>query len=119
MNHEALILVGAVAGVGVLHTIVPDHWVPITLMARQRGWSTSETARVAFKAGIGHVLSTLAIGLVVWLGGVAFATRFGRIVDTVASTALIGFGGWIAIAALREMRANTGHGHSHDLSRLD
>jgi nickel/cobalt transporter (NicO) family protein len=129
MNPAALILVGAVAGVGVLHTTVPDHWVPITLMAHQRGWSASETAHVAFKAGIGHVLSTLAIGLVVWIGGVAFATRFGHIVDSVASIALVGFGGWIAIAAQREMRVNAGHGHthghvhahghSHDFSHLD
>jgi hypothetical protein len=28
-----LLLIGAVAAVGVLHTIVPDHWVPITVMA--------------------------------------------------------------------------------------
>src|ERR1700732_1498977 len=103
-----LLLIGAVAGVGVLHTIVPDHWVPITLMARQRGWSKSETARVAFKAGIGHVLSTLAIGLGVWIAGVAFATRFGHIVDTTASIALVGFGGWIALSSLRDIRRSGG-----------
>jgi nickel/cobalt transporter (NicO) family protein len=113
MNTEALFLVAAVAGVGVLHTIVPDHWVPITLIARQRGWSRSETAAVAFKAGIGHVLSTLVIGLVVWIAGVAFATRFGHLVDTAASIALIGFGGWIAISALREIRGVNGHEHNH------
>ncbi len=62
---EAL-LVGAVVGVGVLHTVVPDHWVPITLIARQNGWSRRETAEAAFKAGTGHVVSTLLIGLVVW-----------------------------------------------------
>jgi hypothetical protein len=38
-----LLLIGAVAVVGVLHTVVPDHWVPITLIARQRGWSMAET----------------------------------------------------------------------------
>jgi hypothetical protein len=59
----ALLLVAAVAAVGVLHTIVPDHWVPITLMARQRGWSKSETARASLQAGTGHVLSTLLIAL--------------------------------------------------------
>jgi hypothetical protein len=32
-----LLLIGAVAAVGVLHTIVPDHWLPIALIARQRG----------------------------------------------------------------------------------
>jgi hypothetical protein len=107
MNTEALFLVAAVAGVGVLHTIVPDHWVPITLIARQRGWSKSETVGVAFKAGVGHVLSTLVIGLVVWFAGVAFATRFGHVVDTAASIALIGFGGWIASSAMREIRGAT------------
>ena len=107
------LLVGAVATVGVLHTIVPDHWVPITLIARQRGWTRAETARAAFKAGTGHVLSTLAIALVIWIGGVAFATRFGQWVDTIASLALIGFGSWIAIGAWRDLHGHRGHGHSH------
>lgn len=108
------LLVGAVAAVGVLHTIVPDHWVPITLIARQRGWSRAETTRAALKAGTGHVLSTLAIALVIWIGGVAVATRFGQWVDTIASLALIGFGGWIAIGAWRDLHGHGGHRHSHD-----
>jgi ABC-type nickel/cobalt efflux system permease component RcnA len=108
-----LLLVAAVATVGVLHTIVPDHWLPITLIARQRGWSKFETARAALQAGIGHVLSTLLIALVVWLAGVAFAQRFGHIVDTVSSLALIAFGGWFAISAWRDLRRHGGHGHSH------
>lgn len=109
MSPEPLLLIAAVAGVGVLHTIVPDHWVPIVLIARQRGWSRTETAVASFQAGVGHVLSTLAIGLVVWIAGVAFATRFGNVVDTVTSAALVTFGGWIAIASLREMRRVTSH----------
>lgn len=126
-----LLLVGAVGAVGVLHTIVPDHWVPITLIARQQGWSKGETARVALKAGVGHVLSTLAIGIVIWIGGVAVATRFGHWVDSIASAALIGFGAWIASSAWRAQRHGDhghshahghthghGHGHSHDFSHL-
>jgi len=108
-----LLLIGAVAGVGVLHTIVPDHWVPITLIARQRGWSTAETARASFQAGVGHVLSTLVIALIVWLAGVAVATRFGHFVDTAASLALVILGGWIAVAAWRDQR---GRGHRHGRS---
>jgi len=114
MNYgPELLLVAAVATVGVLHTIVPDHWAPIALIARQRGWSKSETARAALQAGIGHVLSTLLIALVVWLAGAAFAQRFGHIVDTVSSLALIAFGGWFAISAWRDLRMHGGHGHSH------
>ncbi len=107
-----LLLVGAVATVGVLHTMVPDHWVPITLIARQQGWTKMQTASAALKAGTGHLLSTLLIALIVWGAGVAFAQRFGHYVDTASSLALMGFGGWIAIAALLEM-PNIGHGHSH------
>ena len=112
-----LFLVGAVAAVGVLHTIVPDHWVPITLIARQRGWTRTETLKASLKAGTGHVLSTLAIALAVWLVGVAFAQRFGHYVDTASSIALIGFGGWIAISSLLELRNSGGHGHSHGHTR--
>ncbi len=108
-----LLLVASVAAVGVLHTIVPDHWVPITLIARQRGWSKTETARAALQAGTGHVLSTLFIALVIWLAGLAFAERFGHLVDRVSSLALVAFGAWIAIAAWRDMRRQGGHGHSH------
>jgi hypothetical protein len=121
MNYAPeLLLIGAVAGVGVLHTIVPDHWVPITLIARQRGWSKAETARAALQAGSGHVLSTLLIGLVVWFAGIAVAARFGHVVETASSIALIAFGGWIAIWAWRELRTTHEHGHSrsHDFKHL-
>src|ERR1700736_3123168 len=114
MNYgPELLLVAAGARVGVLHTIVPDHWVPITLIARHRGWSKAETARASLQAGIGHVLSTLLIASVVWLAGVAVAIRFGHVVDTAASIALVAFGSWIAISAWRELRGDSVHGHSH------
>ena len=60
MNYgPELLLVAAVATVGVLHTIVPDHWVPITLIARQRGWSKSETARAAPAVKVMRVLAAV------------------------------------------------------------
>src|ERR1700738_4470534 len=111
MNYAPeLLLIGAVASVGVLHTIVPDHWVPIPLLARQRGVSKAETALAAFQAGTGHVLSTLLIGLIVWFAGVVVAARFGHLVETASSIALIALGGWIAISAWRELRISGGAG---------
>ncbi|HUA09983.1 MAG TPA: hypothetical protein VMA98_12025 [Candidatus Acidoferrales bacterium] len=109
MTQEAWLLVLAVIAVGVLHTIVPDHWAPITLLARQRGWTRAQTARAAFGAGIGHTVSTLAIGLVVWIAGVAVAARFGSLVSLISSLALIGFGAWIAVSAWLELRAGVQH----------
>lgn len=105
------LLIGAVAAVGVLHTIVPDHWVPITVIAGQRGWSKSETARAAIQAGTGHVLSTLAIAVVVWIAGATAAKRFGAAIDTASSVALIAFGLWIAVSAWHEQDHHHAHPH--------
>ncbi|MEJ0097927.1 MAG: hypothetical protein WDM84_08385 [Bauldia sp.] len=123
MNGQEALLVAAVVGVGVLHTMVPDHWAPIALLARQRGWTRGETARAALQAGAGHVATTLLFGLAVWLVGAAAAERFGQAVDVAASVALVGFGGWIAVGAWREIRdddhghGHGGHGHSHEHGR--
>jgi len=104
----------AAVAVGVLHTMVPDHWAPIALLARQRGWSRTKTARSAALAGVGHTLSTLVIALIVWIAGAALAVRFGHVVTVLSSVALVAFGAWIALGSLREIRnAHGGHGHSH------
>jgi hypothetical protein len=119
MNWAALLLVSAVASVGVLHTLVPDHWLPIALLARERGWSKAETARAALQAGTGHVLSTLAIGIAVWTAGIAVAGRFGHLVDIASSLALIGFGVWIALSAWGELDHDDGPVHAHRHQAID
>jgi ABC-type nickel/cobalt efflux system permease component RcnA len=84
-----------------------------------RGWSKAETARAALQAGTGPLI----FGVVVWIVGAAVAQSFGRIIDTLASVALIGFGLWIAVGSWRELRAGSpgdsgrhhqGHAHNHD-----
>src|SRR6202047_2488630 len=110
---SAALLVGVVLLVGVLHTIVPDHWAPITLIARQRGWTRGQTARAALQAGTGHVVTTLILAAIVWLAGVGVAAKFGHWVDTISSIALVAFGLWIAISSWFELRSGDGHGHSH------
>lgn len=120
VTNQAVLLILAALAVGVLHTMVPDHWAPIALLARQRGWSRGRTARTAAIAGIGHTVSTLLIGMVVWIAGEILAVRFGRAVSFVSSIALIGFGGWIAVSSWREItgdhkhrHADFGHAHRH------
>ncbi|HEY6326181.1 MAG TPA: hypothetical protein VIW73_06695 [Candidatus Cybelea sp.] len=105
MTFAPGLLIGAVIAVGVLHTLVPDHWLPIAAVARQFGWTPARTAGAAAIAGLGHTISTLAIGVAVWLGGVALAMRFGNAVSILAGIALVGFGLWIAAASWREVRA--------------
>jgi len=108
----APVLIGTVAAVGVLHTLVPDHWAPIAVIARQRGWSRLRTMRAAAIAGIGHVGSTLALGIVLWALGASVAAHYGHVVNVVAAVALIAFGLWFAIGGRRELRRG-GHHHRH------
>ena len=103
-----VLLILAVLSVGVLHTLVPDHWAPIAVLARRSGWSLPRTAAAAATAGFGHVISTLVLGAIVWAIGATAAARFGHAVDIVAALALIGFGGWVAYGGWREA-----HGHDH------
>lgn len=108
-----LLLLGSVVAVGVLHTIVPDHWVPIAILARQHKWSKSHTARTALQAGTGHVVTTLLLALVVWIAGATIAMQYGHMVDIISSLALMGFGFWIAFFSLWDLHSHH-HGHSHE-----
>lgn len=109
MGGSALVL--TVAAVGVLHTIVPDHWGPIVVVARQRGWSAAHTARAAAVAGTGHVVTTLILGAIVWYAGSLAAAQYAREVRLISALALVAFGLWIAYGGWRE--AQGGHAHLH------
>ena len=102
------VLVGTVAVVGVLHTLVPDHWAPIVVIARQRRWSVQRTALAGAIAGLGHVTSTLALGVVFWVAGSAAAAQYGRAVSISSALALVGFGLWTAYGGWKEARRQPG-----------
>ncbi len=109
---RATTLVFTVAAVGILHTIVPDHWGPIVVVARQRGWTVAQTARAAATAGMGHVTTTLLLGLIVWYAGSLAAAQYARDVTLISAIALVAFGVWIAYGGWREAQAE-GHAHLH------
>src|SRR5271154_1007518 len=105
MNAQSeLVLLVSVAAVGILHTIVPDHWAPIVILARQQGWSIARTARAAAIAGLGHVTSTLVLGALLWVVGAVLAVRYAHLVSIVSAAALIAFGLWIAYGGWKEIR---------------
>ena len=60
-----IVLLLAGASVAIFHAILPDHWMPIALVARGQRWSTGRTTRVALWTGVGHVLGSIALGAVV------------------------------------------------------
>jgi len=115
IDHTAVLLIATVALVGVLHTVVPDHWAPIVVIARQQGWSVVRTARSAALAGFGHVTTTLLLGAFLWVVGASLAVRYAHFVSLASALALLVFGLWIAYGGWKNVRERheDERGHSH------
>jgi len=102
------LLVVAAASVAVLHSILPDHWVPLAVVARTQRWSLLRVARVSTLASAGHVLTSVVLGGVIAVIGLQFQREIdvqqGHIAGGVLVLTGLGFLVW----------GLTGHGHGHD-----
>ena len=111
----------AVLALSVLHAVIgPDHYLPFILLGRARRWSLRRTLWITAACGIGHVVSSLALGaLGLFLGAGVDAiagveTQRGR----VAAWGLIAFGLAYALWGLRagsreQLHSHSGHVHLH------
>ncbi|HSN27699.1 MAG TPA: hypothetical protein VLT45_15510 [Kofleriaceae bacterium] len=103
----------AAATVGALHSLAPDHWLPIAAVARARSWSTPRTGRVALLCGFGHVTVSVALGLVALFSGKEVVQALGTRSGAVSGLLLIGFGVAYALWGARHIIARKLHGHDH------
>ena len=113
---DVAILCWTAATLGFIHTLLgPDHYLPFIVMNRARKWSAAKTAWITFACGLGHVLSSVVLGLT----GIAFGIAvmkleaFEAFRGNLAAWALIGFGfaymGW----GIRRGIRNRPHTHLH------
>ncbi len=100
-------LLGAAAGVGFGHAVLPDHWVPLAVMGRTRRYPLSRVARLSLLAAVTHVLVSLVLGAVIVVVGLQFRSDIERAQNTIVGLLLLGTG--VAFAALEL----TGRGHHH------
>lgn len=115
MTHTSLFTSLALAAitVGSLHSLAPDHWVPIAAVARARDWSRGRASRVALLCGLGHVTVSMLLGLLALMFGIRLFQSFGERMVSVAGLLLIGFGVAYAVWGLRGAFAHRLHGHHH------
>jgi hypothetical protein len=102
------LLLAAAATVGFLHSVLPDHWVPLAVIARTQRWSIVRTARISLLASVGHVLTSIILAGIIAAVGLQFRSTFetqqGHIVGVILILTGLGFAVW----------ALTGRGHEHD-----
>lgn len=114
-----LLLLGAAATVAILHSILPDHWVPLAIVARTQRWSILRVTRVSALASVGHVVSSLVLGGIIALFGLQFQhkleTQQGHLIGGILVLTGIGFLIWGLVGGGHEHR-HEGGGHMHEQS---
>ncbi len=88
-------------GIGALHMLAPDHWVPLTVYCHNKGLPTRKSAAIATAGGLAHVAGSLlamffAIGI-----GLAVVNRFSDLSNDVVGASFVGVGLWMGVKGIR------------------
>ena len=101
---------------GFIHTLIgPDHYLPFIVISKARNWSRTKTAVITFLCGLGHVLSSVVLGMV----GIAAGISLEWLVSTeshrgeIAAWLLTAFGLLYCIWGIRQAILNRPHTHKH------
>ncbi|MCX5638096.1 MAG: sulfite exporter TauE/SafE family protein [Planctomycetota bacterium] len=116
MTAELSALIITAGSIGFLHTILgPDHYLPFIMMAWARKWSTVKTTLITFLCSVGHIASSVALGLI----GVALGLAVKKLEfvesfrGNIAAWLLIAFGLAYLVWGLRQAYRKRPHVHSH------
>ena len=116
MTAELNALIITAASIGFFHTILgPDHYLPFIMMSWARKWSAVKTTFITLLCGLGHIGSSVVLGLI----GVALGLAVSRleVVESVrgnlAAWLLIAFGLVYSVWGLRRAYQKKIHVHSH------
>jgi nickel/cobalt exporter len=116
MHEELRILLLTAASIGFIHTLLgPDHYLPFIVMAKAREWSLFRTVWITIACGIGHVGSSIVLGII----GVAFGIGVHKLVavesvrGSLAAWVFIAFGLAYMLWGIRRAVRRRPHSHLH------
>ena len=116
MTSAALLLAGTAAAIGLGHTVLgPDHYVPFIALSKARGWRASRTALITLLCGLGHILSSVVLGLAgIALGAAVFSLEaIESFRGSVAAWFLIIFGFTYFVWGIHRALRSRPHTHLH------
>lgn len=116
MSNSLALLSATAVSLGFIHTILgPDHYLPFIVMSQAKRWSLRKTMLITFFCGLGHVASSVLLGLL----GIAAGITLSRLISVesfrgnIAAWLFIAFGFVYMIIAIRNLVRNRKHTHSH------
>jgi len=114
MKLSALVITAAF--IGFFHTVLgPDHYLPFIMMSWARKWSRAKTIIITFLCGLGHIASSVVLGLIgVLMGlGVKKLELIESSRGNIAAWLLVAFGLAYLVWGLRLAYRNRPHIHTH------
>jgi nickel/cobalt exporter len=116
VSQELIILTVTAASIGFFHTLFgPDHYLPFIVIAKAKKWSLIKTTFITTLCGIGHIGSSVLLGIVGIALGIA-VTKLEALESfrgNLAAWGLIAFGLMYFAWGLRRALRNRPHKHPH------
>jgi nickel/cobalt exporter len=116
MNDSIALLSATAVSIGFVHTILgPDHYLPFIVLSEAKKWTLRKTMLITFLCGLGHVLSSVILGLV----GIAVGISVNKLVNiesfrgNIAAWLFIAFGLVYMVISIRNLIKNRKHSHAH------
>jgi len=117
MSPQLTLLLITALSLGFVHTAIgPDHYLPFIVMSKVKRWSILKTAIITFLCGLGHILSSVALGFIgIALGIAVFKLEaIEAYRGDIAAWLLIIFGFTYFIWGLRQAVRRRPHHHAHN-----
>jgi sulfite exporter TauE/SafE len=114
MHSELLLLLFTAVTISCIHTFSgPDHYLPFVALSRSRGWSRPRTLMWTVICGVGHVGSSVLLGLIGITIGFSLSklSWFEGIRGGFAAWALLMFGLGYTLWGLYQAKLNRPHKH--------
>ena len=109
-------LLAGTVSIAALHALIPSHWLAFAVVGRRQKWSVRRTLTVTALAGLGHILLTITLGMILAGAGKEVARKIPPVIEhAVSACLLIALGVYFVFSALRGSHA----GHSHEAESLD
>lgn len=116
MGDSITLLSVTAISIGFIHTLLgPDHYLPFIVLSEAKKWTVRKTMFITFICGIGHVLSSVILGLV----GIAVGISVKKLVvvesfrGNIAAWLFIAFGLIYMVISIRNLIKNRKHSHAH------
>lgn len=117
MTQNIEVIAVTAASVAFIHTLFgPDHYLPFIVMSKARRWSALKTTVITILCGLGHVGSSIVLGLIgIALGiGVHKLTAFESVRGNIAAWAFVIFGFTYFVWGMWRAIKNRPHSHIHE-----